>query len=134
MKGMCQKHISNVWKMDKRMSYSGQKIRFDQPQFRACLQIRFHCIDKKSHQWKQNNGFHQPENQFLLAEIRLFLKNWISTSRKKSPNKWTLFQVDRKSTSTRRNEKFLKNIWGNGRKSIPLARKWVSTRKNKVCL
>ena len=27
--------------------------------------------------WKKKNGFHYPENQFLLAGIRLFFKNWI---------------------------------------------------------
>ena len=29
---------------------------------------------------------------------------------------------------------FMKNIWGNEIKRFPLARKWVSTCKNKVCL
>ena len=42
-----------------------------------------------------------------LAGIRLFFKNWkssmISTSRKKSPNKRILFQVDRKLISTSKN-------------------------------
>ena len=32
---------------------------------------------------EEKNGFNQPENQFPLAGIRLFFKNWISTSRKK---------------------------------------------------
>ena len=44
---------------------------------------------------------------FPLAGIRLFLKNWISSSRKKSPNKTILFQVGRKSVSTSRNGEFV---------------------------
>ena len=48
--------------------------------------------------------------KFSLAGIRLFFRNWISpmvsTSRKKSPNKRILFQVDRKSVSTSRNGEF----------------------------
>ena len=56
---------------------------------------------------EEKNGFHQPENQFPLAGIRLFFKNWISTSRKKSPNKRILFQVDRKLVSTSKNGEFV---------------------------
>ena len=60
---------------------------------------------------EEKNGSHRPENQFPLAEIRLFFKNWISsivsTSRKKSPNKRILFQVDKKSVSTSRNGEFV---------------------------
>ena len=52
---------------------------------------------------EEKNGFHSLENQFPLAGMSLFLKNWISpmvsTRRKKSPNKRMLFQVDRKSVS-----------------------------------
>ena len=42
-----------------------------------------------------------------LAGIRLFFKNGISTSKKISPNKRILFQVDRKSVSTNRKGKFI---------------------------
>ena len=42
--------------------------------------------------WKEKNDFDLPQNQFSLAGIRLFFKNWISTLRKKSPNKKKLFQ------------------------------------------
>ena len=48
----------------------------------------------------RKNGFHKPGNQFPLAGIRLFFKNWISTSRKKPPNKSVLLQVERKWVST----------------------------------
>ena len=53
------------------------------------------------------NGFHKSENLFSLTGIRLFFKNWISTTRKKSQNKRILFQVDRKSVSTGRNGEFV---------------------------
>ena len=33
---------------------------------------------------EEKNGFHQPENQFPLAGIRLLFKNWISTSGKEN--------------------------------------------------
>ena len=54
-----------------------------------------------------------PRKQFPLAEIRLFLKNCISTSRKTNPNKRVLFQVGRKSVSTSRNgmENLFKNTF-----------------------
>ena len=59
----------------------------------------------------RKNGFNQTENQFTLAGIRIFFKNWIfsmvSTRRKKSPNKRILFQVDRKLVSTSRNGEFV---------------------------
>ena len=35
----------------------------------------------------EKKGFHQPENQFPVAGMRILFKNWISSSRKKSPNK-----------------------------------------------
>ena len=57
---------------------------------------------------EEKNSLHQPENQFPLAGISLFFKNWISpSSRKKSPNKRVLFQVHRKSVSTRKNGEFV---------------------------
>ena len=60
---------------------------------------------------EEKNGFCKPENQFPPAGIELFFKNWISPmvsiSRKKSPNKRILFQVNRKSVSTSRNGKFV---------------------------
>ena len=56
---------------------------------------------------RKKNGFQQPENQFPLAGKRLFFKNWISTSRKKSSNKRILFQVDRKLVSTSRDEELV---------------------------
>ena len=60
---------------------------------------------------RRKNCFHLPENQFPLAGIRLYFKNWISfmvsTSRKKIQNKRILFQVDRKLFSTRRNGEFI---------------------------
>ena len=31
---------------------------------------------------RKKNGVHEPENQFPLEGIRLFFKNWISTSTK----------------------------------------------------
>ena len=37
----------------------------------------------------------------------IFFKTWISSSRKKSPNKRILFQVDRKSVFTSRNGEFV---------------------------
>ena len=33
---------------------------------------------------EKENGFHQPENKFRPAGIRLFFKNWISTSKQKN--------------------------------------------------
>ena len=56
------------------------------------------------------NGFHQPENQFPPAGIRLFFKNWISRfpkTEQKSLDKRILFQLDRKSVSSSRNGEFV---------------------------
>ena len=51
------------------------------------------------------------KNQFSLAGIRLFFKNWISPmvsiSRKKPRHKRILFQVNRISVSTSRNDEFV---------------------------
>ena len=56
---------------------------------------------------EEKKWFPLPENQFLLAGIRLFFKNWISTSRKKSPNKRILFEVNRNSVSTSNKGEFV---------------------------
>ena len=58
---------------------------------------------------EEKNGFHWPENQFPLAEIRLFFKNlisWFPQTNKKSLNKRILFEVDKKSVSTNWNGEF----------------------------
>ena len=51
------------------------------------------------------------KNQFSLAGIRLFFKNWmspmVSISRKKPRHKRIPFQVNRISVSTSRNEEFV---------------------------
>ena len=81
----------------------------------AGLVYRYVSVRQKySYQWqagvsknRRKNGFHQPENQFPLAGIRLFFKKYISASRKTSPNKRILFQVDRKLVPTSRNGKFV---------------------------
>ena len=39
LKYLLQKIISDVWKIDKIMTYTSQRIRFDQPECRTCLQI-----------------------------------------------------------------------------------------------
>ena len=75
----------------------------------------------------------------------------VSTSRKKSPNKRILFQIDRKSVYTGRNEKFVEEYVSTTRKTalagisekskqiVPIAliraltRFNLSTSKDKVC-
>ena len=46
-------------------------------------------------------------NYFSNYFLRLFFKNCVSASTKRSPNKTILFQVDRKSISTSRNGEFV---------------------------
>ena len=90
------------------------------PLARMGLKIRFHQTEKQSQQWQEclkfeeKNGFHQPENQFLLIGIRLFFKNWIfrfPQTEKKTLNKRILFQLDRKSVSTTGMENSFKNTF-----------------------
>ena len=57
----------------------------------------------------------------------------VSTSRKKS-SVLKKFFWNEEYASTSRDEELLENIWGNEGKWLPLARKQVSTCKNKVCL
>ena len=78
------------------MAYTSQRIPFDKPEGRTCKQIPFSLegktklsVTRVSDNGRRKNGFHLPENQFPLAGIRLFFKNWILISRKKCPNKRT---------------------------------------------
>ena len=96
-----------------------RNIRFRWPERRICfhqpenhcpltgmhLKIRSHQTEKQSQQWQrcikmeEKKGFHQSENQLLLAGIRLFFKNWISRfpqTEQKYLNEIILFQLDRK--------------------------------------
>ena len=65
-----------------------------------------------------------------LAGIRLFFKNWISTSRKKSPNKRILFQVDKKSVSTSKNGEFLEEYVSTRRKNCLHWQKYLKIQEN----
>ena len=56
---------------------------------------------------EEKKWFPLARKQFPLAGIRLFLENWISSSRRKSPNKRILIQVGRKLVSTSRNGDFV---------------------------
>ena len=63
----------------------------------------------ESQNGRKKKGLPQPENQFPLAEIRLFFKNWISRfpeTEQKSLNKIILFQLDRKLVSASKNGEF----------------------------
>ena len=78
------------------MAYTSQRIPFDKPEDRTCKQIPFSLegktklsVTRVSDNGRRKNGFHLPENQFPLAGISLFFKNWILISRKKCPNKRT---------------------------------------------
>ena len=82
------------------------------------FKIYFHEMEKLLpiegvfEQLEQNDGFHQPENQFSLARMKEFLEN--------------KFTVDGKKALTTR------CIGKMGKKCFLLARKSVSTSRNKV--
>ena len=56
---------------------------------------------------EQKIWFPLARKSVTTSRNKVIFKNWISSSRKKCPNKRTLLQEDRKSVSTSRNGEFV---------------------------
>ena len=101
----------NVWKIDKRC-VARKSLSANRNAFRNTFPLEGK-IKLAVAGLSQNRKKRFPlarKNQFPLAGIRLYFKNWSSRfpqTEQKSRNKRILFQLDRKSVSTSRNGEFV---------------------------
>ena len=92
---MSEKQIKNGFPVAKK-SFSTNRNAFKNT---FPLDGKIKLVAGVSQNGRKKNGFHQPENLFPVAGIKLFFKNWISRfpqTKQKSPNKRILLQLDRK--------------------------------------